>query len=257
MQENTETRLNEVELNVQALLLLYLKKWWIIAICAIVAAVGTFLVTWKFVTPTYQATVSIYVNNNRATEEKEGLTNSDMTAALRLVNTYVSIATSDRVLEQVAEKLGGDYTASQLRGCTRAQQLDETEIFCIHVVHPDRQEAARIANAAAEVAPAAISELIDGTSARVIDTAKVPTGRHSPNYTSTAAMGGFVGILIALVLMSVIAIQDTRIMDENDLRMVFDLSVLGRIPDFEDMHSSSGSYGYGTAEEKKKEGEKE
>ena len=99
MQENIEQRKNEIEINLQEMLLLCLKRWWIFALCVVIAATSSFLVAWKFITPTYRATFSVYVNNNRTTDEIDYLTSADVTAAKSLVNTYVNIATSRRVLD--------------------------------------------------------------------------------------------------------------------------------------------------------------
>ncbi len=244
-----DERINSLEINLQDLLMFYLRKWWIIALCFAVGLAVALGVTLRLVTPMYRAKVSIYVNNNRVFDEnKEYLSGADLTAAQRLVNTYVSIANSNRVLEEVAAALGGDYTAEKLSGMISAAQLNQTEIFNIFVSHSDPKEAARIANVAAEVAPEVISNLIDGTSARVIDTAKEPKSPYSPNYTNYAAIGGAAGALLAIVVLTIFFLQDTRIKDENDLTDMFELPILGRIPDFE-YSPSQNSYGYSSDED--------
>lgn len=242
-----DERSNTLEIDLQELLLVYLRKWWILFLCLVVGASVALGFTWRFVTPTYRTSISIYVNNNRGAEDMDYLSSSDLTAAQRLVNTYVSIAKSDRVLDKISEKLDGDYTAAQLSGMISAKQMNETEIFQIFVVSSDPVEAARIANAAAEVAPNEISNLIEGTSARVIDLAKIPTSRYSPSYSRSAFLGGVIGLVLALVVLTIFHLKDTRIKDENDLTSLFELPVLGRIPNFEFISAGNtygSSYGY-------------
>lgn len=252
MQENNEQKVNEIEIDLQELLMSYLRKWWLIAICVVVAAAAAFVLTKQFVTPTYRADISIYVNNDRGTESKDYLSNADLYAAQNLVNTYVSIAKSDRVLERIADTLGGDYTAEGLARAISASQLNETEIFRIYAVHENPAEAARIANAAALVAPEEIAGIIEGTSARVIDTAKIPTSHYTPNYGRALIIGAAIGLVAALAFLTVLFLQDTRIKDEDDLTNMFSLPILGRIPEFSYTPSSESSYGYGSAEETKK-----
>lgn len=248
MKETTEERVNGLEINLQELLLTYLRKWWVIVLCFALGAAIALGYTIRFVTPMYRTSVSIYVNNKRAVEDLSYLTSADLSASQSLVNTYISIAKSDRVLEKIAEKLGGDYTAETLSQITAASQYNGTEIFRIYAVHSDPEEAARIANVAAEVAPAELSSIIEGTSARVIDEAKVPKVRYSPSYQNAVIYGGLVGLMVALVVLTALCLSDTRIKDENDLVSMFALPVLGRIPDFE-YTATQSSYGYGSSDE--------
>lgn len=250
MKETVTEKVNALEIDLQELLISYLRKWWVIVLCLVIGASIAFGATLKFVTPKYQAKISIYVSNSRVVDNADYLSSSDLSAAQRLVNTYVSIAKSDRVLAKISKTLNGDYSAGELGGMIRASQMNETEIFCIYVLHEDPVEAQRIANAAAEVAPKEISNLIEGTSARVIDTAKVPTSRHSPSYSKSAFVGGLIGFALAVAALTIVYLRDTRIKDENDLTGLVDLPILGRIPNFEIM-SSGSTYGYYSLEEKK------
>lgn len=243
MKENMDERVSGVEINLLELAVVYLRRWWVIALCFLVSVSIAVGVVWKFVTPMYQAKVSIYVSNSRSQEGAELLTNADIVAAQRLVNTYINIVKSDRVIDLMSEALNDDYSPSELADAMRAEQLNETEIFCVYVRHADPAEAARIANVAAEVVPAELSDLIEGTSARVIDTAKIPTSRYSPSYSKAAFVGGIFGIVLALIVLTIVYLRDTHIKDENDLTELFDLPVLGRIPNFE-VISSGSSYGY-------------
>ncbi len=253
MNVTVNERTNAFEINFQELFGIYIRKWWQIVICAILAASISLGYTYYFVTPMYQADISIYVNNNRSTEDMEYLSNADVYAAQRLVNTYVNIVKSDRVLDKVAQRLGGEYTADSLYSVITAEPLESTGIFYVYAIDDDPKEAARIANAVAEVAPVEISELIDATSARVIDTAKVPKSCYSPNYINATFLGGIVGALLCIASITIVFITDTRIKDENDLTFISDLPILGRIPNFERVEIGSSSYGYHSNEENKKE----
>ena len=243
MQETTNERMSGIDIDLQGLLRAYLHKWWIILICLVLGAAAAFGITYQFVTPMYQARISIYVNNNKSSENKEYLSSADLSASQRLVNTYVSIAKSERVLEIISNNLNGEYSVQWLNKAISASQLNDTEIFCIYVLHEDPSEAARIANTAAEVAPGEIAQIIEGTSAQVVDRAKVPTTRYSPSYERMALLGGALGVFLALVFLTIHYLSDTRIKNENDLTTLYPLPVLGRIPNF-DIATSANSYGY-------------
>lgn len=247
MKETMDNKTTILEYSLYELLGMYVRKWWVIGIFLVAFAAAAAGFTWKFVTPTYQAKISIYVNNSRGAQEMDSLSSADLSAAQRLVNTYVSITKSNRVLEKVVEELDGEYTVGQLYNSITASQMSDTEIFSVYVVYTDPVEAARIANAIAKVAPGEIANLIEGTSAKVIDTAKVPTKRHSPNYSRRILFGAVAGAFLALVLLTVQYLSDTRIKDENDLINMFNIPILGRIPDFESDVTES-TYGSSTEE---------
>lgn len=232
MKDFERERANEVDINVQELLLFYLKKWWVIVLCVGLAGALTLVYTIFYVTPLYQAGVTIYVNN-RVTEEKDQVTSADLSASVHLVKAYTTITKSDYILEKVSERLDNEYSAAAIRGMISTEQINTAEIFAVYIVNKSPQEAARIADMVGEVVTQEGQNVILGSAAKVIDWAKVPTYRYSPSYSRNAILGGMVGLLLAIVYLTIHHLKDNRIKDENDLTDMFQLPILGRIPDLE------------------------
>lgn len=239
MREHAKERSTGIEIDLQELLMLYLRKLWAIVLCAVLVASVAFGGAYFLMTPMYKANVSVYVNNNRENTGNGYVSYNDLNTSMRLVSTYINIVTSDRVLEKVVEALDNEYTVEEIARCLSAEQLNDTEIFRVFAIHPDPEEAARIANAVAQVAPDEIASIIEGSSARIIDMAKIPKQKASPNYTVMALLGAVVGVLIAVVSITVRHLSDTRIKDEDDLITLFELPILGRIPDFNQITTSN------------------
>lgn len=242
MRENTESQ-SAAEINLQEYLLLYLRKWWVIALCCALVAAIAFGYTYTFVTPMYRTSISIYINNSRNEQISDYISSADLSTSTRLVDGYRNIVTSDRVLEAVAEEMDHNYTAGQLAGHIATGKVGDTQIFRVYVTHAIPTEAARIANAIAKVFPAKGAEIIEGSSARIIDYAKVPSGKISPNYTENTMMGGFIGALMAVIFVTIQHLRDSRIKDEEELITLFELPILGRIPDLE-QEGTASTYGY-------------
>lgn len=208
---------------------LVVKNIWGITLSAVLIAGLMLGYVAAFVTPTYQAEVTMYINNS---SNKSGYINaSDLSVALKLVTTYVNIVKSDSVLDQVIDVLDLDMTSNQVRSMLTAEALDETEMFRVRITHADPEMAAMIANTIGEIAPKKITEIIDGSSAKIVDMAKVPTGRASPNYLNTLIIGLIVGGLLSAVFVVVRDVLDVRIKTEEDLAEISDAPVLGVIPD--------------------------
>lgn len=247
MNENIHEKESEMELNFQDLLQLYLRRWKLLVLCVIIGVVIALGITMFAVTPMYRAEATIYVNNNRISQDQDYLTSTDLSASIHLVKGYLILSTSDAVLEKVAEELGGDYSAAKIRSAISVEQLEETVIFALRVVHPDPEEAARVANKLAEVIPQVGPNVIKGSSAAVIDTAKVPTGIYSPSYSRNILLGALGGLLAAMIYVTILYLKDTRIKDENDLTDMFQLPILGRVPDLDGAFSGTAY----TADEEK------
>ena len=209
-----------------------LKRAWIIVLSAVVLGAVFLFYTIGFVTPMYQASVTLYVNNNYEAQS-DALTSGDLAVALRLVNSYVEIIQHDVVLDEVAKALPElKLTSGSLSGMVSASVVGETEIFRVVVTTANPHMSADIANTIAQIAPNVIAEIIPGSRATLIDAAKVPTVRSSPNYVTTAILGVFVGAFLATVAILVYMHFDVHVKNEATLEAICNVPVLGVIPDF-------------------------
>ena len=222
------------------LLRILLKRWRLLLLCTVAAAAVTLACTANFITPLYRASVMIYVNNVKSSQQVDYISASNLATSQQLVNTYVNIIQSDTVLEKVARSTDTDYTAAQIRAMMTAEQVDETELFFVYITHPDPRMAAEIANAVAEVAPGEIESFVEGSSTKIIDYAKVPTGRYTPSYRKNAMLGAAGGFLLAAAYVAVMQLLDVRIKSEEDLTQLFGAPVLGQIPAFSEEKKTKG-----------------
>ena len=249
-----------MDIDVRVLFQGILKRAWIIIVCTILAAAVALMYTMNFVTPTYKASASMYINNNShkgTTSDK--VSSGDLAVALQLSVTYVNIIQSDAVLDKVVETTGFELTSNQIKSMMSAEVVGETEMFRISIVGPNAQMAADIVNAIADIAPDEISRIIEGSSAKVIDYAKVPNSQYGPNYTTNTVIGGFIGAVLSVAVIVITTLADTCIHTEADLTRIYQAPVLGAIPDFvasakySEKYGGYGGYGgYGEYKERRK-----
>lgn len=219
-----------VEIDLKELSRVLLKRAWVIALCAVLLAGMVLVYTVGFVTPQYQASVMVYVNN-KASSSSGYISSSELSVALHLVNTYVNIIKSDDVLGKVIDEAGIKASPAEIRKMLAAEVVDETEIFSITVANPDPVLAAQIANAVAKVAKEEIPAIIEGSSLKVVSEAKVPTQKASPSYIKNAVIGALVGILLSAGAIIIQTLLDVRVKTEEDLKRIKEMPVLGLIPD--------------------------
>lgn len=218
-----------IELDFKKLFKTLLKRSWIIVLCAILVGSIMLVYSTNFATPMYTASVTMYVNNNNGYTGT--VTSQNLAVALQLVKTYVNIIQSDTVLEKVKDEAGLALSAGAIRNMMTASSVDETEVFRVTITSHNAELSALIANTIADVAPTEIPAIIDGSSAKVIDYANVPTSPSSPNIMTNTVMGVLVGAVLAALAIVLHVLLDVRIKEEKDLEGICDIPVLGRIPD--------------------------
>lgn len=219
-----------LEINLPEFIKLLARKAWIVLLAAVICCSAVLLYTMNFVSPQYEASVTMYVNN-KSNQEGNAITSNDLTVATKLVNTYINIIKSDRVLEKVVAETGTSISPASMRNMISAASLNDTEMFRVSVTSQEPELSAKLANAIADIAPAEISQIIQGSSAEIVDHAKVPTTRSSPNYSMNGVLGFAVGALLAVVVIILAHALDVRVKSEEDLAEICSVPVLGTIPD--------------------------
>lgn len=220
------------------------KHIWLIIVSAIVGAVIGFSCANFLIAPTYSSSVLLYVNNTSFSlgNTDFSISSSQISAAQSLVKTYTVILDNRTTYERVIQKSGVSYTPTQLAKMVQAGAVNGTEIMEVTVTSADPYEAALIANCIAEVLPHRISEIIEGASMEVVDTAEPNLKKIAPSVTKYTMIGLVLGALIASAVWAVVALIDDTIHDEEYILQNYSFPVLAKIPDLS--ADDSGRYDY-------------
>lgn len=233
------------EIDLKELFLILWHRIWIIILVTILSGAVVFGFTRFLVKPKYTSSIKMYVNNS--TTSKANMSSSDIAAAQSLVDTYITIIQSDTVLTDVIGRSNSLYTTGQLNKMISARSLNNTEVFQVNVTSEDPNEAQALANSIADTAPEYLSDIVTGTSVKIIDRAKFSDVPTSPKVLSNTMIGLVAGFMLASGLILLVSLMDTRIKTEQDLQRITDLPILGAISDFE--NASSNNYGYAMSSE--------
>ena len=228
----------EIEIDLLTLIAALWRKALVIILIAILMASFAFAGTLLFITPKYQATASMYVNNSSFSLglERFSISASELSASNSLVNTYIFILKSRTTLEEVIAKAGLPYSSSALSEMISAESVTNTAAFNVTVTSDSPTEAELIANTIAQILPDRIAEIVDGSSVRIVDYAIVPAHRSSPSFTRNTVIGFLAGALLAVAIFTVKFLIDERndvlIHSADELRSIYpDITVLALIPD--------------------------
>lgn len=221
------------------------QRVWMVAISGLAAAAIGFSIAAFVIAPTYYSSIMLYVNNSSFSlgNTSFSISSSEITAAQSLVKTYSEILDNRTTLERVIEKADVPYTYRELSRMITAEPSNDTEIMCVTVTTENPYEASKIANCIAEVLPVRIAEIIDGASMEVVDSAIPHLDKVGPSITRYTAVGLILGVLLSVVALSIAAVMDDTIHNEEYVLQTYDYPILAKIPDL--LGSTSGKYKYG------------
>lgn len=208
--------------------LLWQKIYWIIT-CAVIGGAIAFLISYFMITPMYTASASLYVYNSDGSKNTNTISQSDLVASQKLVDTYIVIIRSDSVLEKVARISGYNYSAGQIRSMLSASSINDTEAFSIKIENANPTVARDIANTIVDVIPDEIRRIVKSSEVMTIDRAKLPAEPSSPNIPVNTVVGVLIGLVLCVAIVVTRSLFDTTVHSEEDLNE-FNIPVLGIIP---------------------------
>ena len=231
----------------------------IIALVAVLVGFMAFGYTAFMVNPQYQATASLYVNNSSFSlgATSFSISSADLSASNSLVSVYIYILQSRTTMEDVIKEADLSYTPEELSKMVSAKGVSSTGAFEVTVTSNNPAEAELIANTIAQILPDRISEIVDGSSVRIVDYAVIPSHRAGPSMVKNTAVGILAGGFLAAAVVILRFLLDDRskvmIKSADELREMYpDIQVLAMIPDMRVSEKKSGYYSsyYGQAEKK-------
>lgn len=219
------------------------RRSWVIVLATVAAGAVCFAWAQFLIAPTYEASALLYVNNTQ--DASKPISNSELSAAQSLVDTYVVILNSRTTLDQVRAAARVTYTDRELQKMIQAQAVNSTEVFEVTVTSEDPQEAQKIANTIAQVLPSRISSVVEGSSVRVVDYAQLPSGKAAPSLPRYTVLGMVAGFLLSCAALVLRELLDNQIRGEDYLLQAYpQVPVLAVIPELLQRTEGYG-YGYG------------
>ena len=246
MNQKQKNEENEIEIDIGRLFRAVADKAWLVALTSVISALLAFLITFTFVTPMYQSSAMFYVNNSAFSlgDASLSISSGDLTTSRGLVDSYIVILNTRETLAEVLEYAGSSRSFSELKNMIEAGAVNDTEIFKITVTSPDPAEAEQLASAIAATLPDRIAGIIEGTSAKVVDNAVLPSKPSSPSYSMNIVLGFLVGFLAVVGLIAIREMFDIAVRSDEDIADICDYPVLATVPDLTAASKAGYEYRY-------------
>lgn len=191
--------------------------------CALAMALASVLVMRN----TYTAQTDMYVLAS-SEGESGGALSSDLSASQMLTNDVAQLLKSDRVMSDAAEDLGlPNLNAYDITVSSEST----TRVITLSVTGADARGAANVANALAKNVSQVAREVMNVQSVNVIDEAPVPQAPSGPNRPLYIAVAFMAGLFLAVTIVVVLDLVDTRVRTSEQVEELLGVPVIGRIPE--------------------------
>ncbi|SHH38159.1 YveK family protein [Desulfosporosinus lacus] len=212
------------------------KRWIIVLVLPLIAALTSGVVSFFIIKPVYQASTTLIVGK-KASEAGQAavqmLDNSVLQANQQLAKTYATIAQSRTVEQSVINHLDLTMSVAELDKLITISPVKTTEILEIQVMNTNPELATDIANSMAAEFSKAVIEIKKVDSVSIVDTAVVPTNPVKPNKKLNILIAYVVGLMAAFGLVFLLEYLDNTIKTSSDVENILGIPVLGVIPSFE------------------------
>lgn len=235
--KNEQTAAREVDV-VRLLRMLWKRVWVIVGVMALFGVLA-WIYSSFMVQPTYRTSFSAYINNKELTDESIGTTTSDLNASRGLMYVYEDIVESRTVLQKAAAQCGFEVQS----GMISASTAESAPILTVYVTTDDPVTSQKLAEAIAAVAPAQVSEVVQGSTMTLIDPPYTPSAPYSPNIFRNVVYSLILGLVASVIALVIIDVVYDNVLEGDDLEARYHIPVVGRIPDFQLAQRNDARYG--------------
>lgn len=210
------------------LLQLMRKHLKLVILLPIVCALAMGVYSYAFMANTYTASTSMYVLAKQTSANSDNAANySNLNASQMLANDVSTLLKSDRIAADTVKNLHLD----SLKGySTKVTSETTSRVITLSVTGSDPDTSAAIANEMASNVSKVAQQVMDVQSVNVIDQAVSPSSPSGPNRSMYIAVALLAGLFIAIVIVVVSDMLNTKVRNADEVEELLGLPVIGRMP---------------------------
>lgn len=225
---DSESKLGS-EVSVIDIINMMLTFWWFIIIFAILVGGATYTYFKISSVPEYKSTAKVYVNTE-AQQTSTDVNANALTGAANLLPTYIDVLQSKEFLTQVSDDLDNRYEISDIESMLKLEGITDTNIISITVTNEDAHVAYLVCSSVVNNAPTEISRVFGGGSTKLTEYPEEADEPEKLHTTRNAAIGLAIGAIIAMLIIFLVNLFDTRVKSKDELIAKYGLPIIGEIP---------------------------
>lgn len=198
-----------------------------ILVIAFGAAIVSAIISFFFMTPIYQSSTQILVNQKK--QEGAAIQLGEIQSNIQLTNTYKVIIKSPVILDRVNEKLNLNMTAQALTKKINIANEKDSQVISVTAEDKDPKLARDIANATADVFKDEVAKIMNVDNVTVLSKAEVAENQSpiKPRPMLNVAIAFVVGLMASVGLAFLLEYLDNTVKKEEDVENLLGLPVLG------------------------------
>lgn len=186
--------------------------------------------SYNMVVPKYKSVSTMLLTSDNVNKDNDSLTQSDINLNKNLIGTYGRILKSSSVLNKVIERLNLDMEEEELYKNIEIEEVKDTQIIEIGVIHENPAEAQKIAETLNDVFIEEIREFYKIDNISIVDQASYEVEPYNIHHMIDILMFGVAGIIACTIMVSIIYVLDTTVKIEQDIEEYVGLNVVGVVP---------------------------
>lgn len=235
---------------IRDLLALLLSKIWFIIVCTVVIGAASFLTSEFIMPPKYESYTTMYVKNNNSVSAEQAEQNNnvdlnDLNASKSLVSTYIAVLKSNRVMNEVGDRLldsfeesnlkevftikGGKIDTDEIMACYSMSAVDETEVMKITANTVSPEISAEMCRIIGDIAPEFLIRVVGAGSVEIVDEAYPDDSPISPNVPLITLIGLIIGFSLSVFIVLLVDFFDDTIKESEMLSKKFNKAILGEV----------------------------
>lgn len=218
-----------IEVSAVDIINMMLTFWWFIVIIAVLVGGATYTYFKMSSVPEYKSTARVYINTEGQQTSTDVNTNA-LIGAANLLATYVDVLESKTFLSIVSDDMDNKYTVDEIKNMITVEAVTDTNIISLEVKHEDSHVAYLVCSSIVNNAPGEISRVFGGGSTKLTEYPDEATDVEPMHTARNSIIGMGVGALIAMVIIYLVNIFDTRVKNKDELIAKYNLPILGEIP---------------------------
>ena len=206
------------------------KRLWMIFVITLIATITSGIVSFYFITPQYEAKTELLVNKENPAQQGI-ITQQQIDANLRLIDTYSIIMKSNRILKPVAEKIGMKGKEKVLATQVNVTTVKNSQVISVTVTDVSPEKAVHIANTIAVTFKELIVDIMKVDNVQILTEAdkEGASAPVKPNKMLNIAIAFVVGLMTSIGLAFLLEYLDKTIKTDQDVARKLGLPVLGSI----------------------------
>lgn len=210
------------------------KRITLIILLTIIAVTVSGLISFLLLTPIYQSSTQILVNQEKA--DVTAFNSQDIQTNLQLINTYNVIIKSPAILSKVIEQLDLNTTPTALNSQITVNNEQDSQVVSISVQDPNPGVAVDIANTTANVFQTEIVKLMKVDNVSILTPAILAENPApvKPDPILNMAIAAVIGLMLGVGVAFLLEYLDTTVKNEQDVEELLNLPILGLISPISD-----------------------